>query len=131
MNFDQVNSQEWETVTLKKKNPKNKEEALKQGVSTEIVNKNKLSDSQNMSRKLEEATDVEKIPKVSKEVSQIIQKARLSQKLTQKQLAQSLNVLPEVISKIESGKEYNTYETKKMVNKIATKLSVKLPKIKF
>lgn len=128
MNSFIVNEQEWETVTLKKRTPKNKEEAIKKGASTEVVQKNKLSDAQSMARKLDQATDPEKIPKVSREVSQAIQQARLSKKLSQKQLAQSLNLQPEVISKIESGKEYNTSETKKLLNIIARKLSVKLPK---
>lgn len=128
MNYNQVNNKEWETVTLKKRNPTNKQEALKNGAITDIVHKNKGIDHQSMSRKLDQATDSEKIPNVSKEVSMTIQKARTSQKITQKQLAQQLNIQPEIISKIESGKEKLTSETKKILTRIANKLSVKLPK---
>ena len=56
------------------------------------------------------------------ELSQQIQKARLSKNLTQKQLAKQLSIPPNIINDIENGKAiYNGQQ----ISKIKRKLGIK------
>ena len=68
-------------------------------------------------------TETFKIKKVSSSIGKEIQKGRLAKKMTQKQLAQAINVVPKVINEFESGKAVKNEGVKR---KIANYLKIKI-----
>jgi len=65
---------------------------------------------------------INKIPKIlSKEIAE----ARNSKKITQKDMANRLNIQKDVINNIENGKANYDPQTKKVINKIQTFLGIK------
>ena len=73
--------------------------------------------------KIEGETETFKIKKVSSSVGKEIQKGRLAKKMSQKQLAQAINVAPKVISEFESGKAAKNEAVKR---KIANYLKINI-----
>ena len=73
--------------------------------------------------KIEGETETFKIKKVSSSIGKEIQKGRLAKKLSQKQLAQAINVTPKVISDFESGKAVKNEAVKR---KIANYLKISI-----
>ena len=112
-----MNHQDWKPVIFNK--PKKK-----------IVVKNKkkvLSDDQIRKIKLDNDNEVHKIEKVSMDFRKEMQKARCAKNMTQKQLAQKLNLKQTIIANYEQGKAVpNNY----IITKIERALGVKLPRKK-
>lgn len=86
--------QDWQSVFFKKKTPV---------IMTKVV-KTKIHNPIASGVKLDENDEVRKIKYVPKEISNEIIQARNLKKMTQKQLANGLNLKPDVINNIESGK---------------------------
>ena len=112
-----MDHQDWKPVIFNK--PKKK-----------IVVKNKkkvLSDDQIRKIKLDNDNEVHKIEKVSMDFRKEMQKARCAKNMTQKQLAQKLNLKQTIIANYEQGKAVpNNY----IITKIERALGVKLPRKK-
>jgi len=116
-----MHHQDWEPVILQKKQSKTV-------TSNEMRNGNfkvrtKQNESAQKMHKIDNETENFTIKKISKKVSQEIQKGRLAKKLSQKQLAQAVNVTPKVINEMESGKSQPNEAVKR---KIARYLNIKI-----
>lgn len=88
-----MNHQDWTPVTLNKTNGP---------IVKEIIEKKKSTS--NSSVKLNENDEVVSIKTVPKEISQLIINARVTKKLTRKDLANNLSLQESVITEIETGK---------------------------
>lgn len=86
--------QDWQFVIFKKKTA---------ATVTEVV-KTKIHNPIASGVKLDENDEVSKIKYVPKEISNEISQARNLKNMTQKQLALGLNLKPDIINNIESGK---------------------------
>uniref|UniRef100_A0A6C0DAI8 HTH cro/C1-type domain-containing protein n=1 Tax=viral metagenome TaxID=1070528 RepID=A0A6C0DAI8_9ZZZZ len=75
----------------------------KPSVGVKQIVKRQLTTTQNPSVKLDENDEVIKIKKVPSEISKLLTTARVSKKLTRKQLANQLNLKEDVITAIETG----------------------------
>ena len=69
-------------------------------------------------RRLDNATDPQKIACLSKNLAQQISTARNAKKLTQKQMAAQLGVSLPIYSSIEAGRAQSTPQNNKLVQKI-------------
>lgn len=105
------NHQDWAKIVLKKNRPKNVSEAKMRGYYTEIkkkdntkYNKTNISNNKQEHRKLDEATDANKIKTYNKNIRLQIQKARLAKKMKQKDLANKVGINNKMIIDIENGK---------------------------
>ena len=96
-----MDHQDWKQVILRNPNAPLKKEAEKKKVVKKPI-KNNLSGG--VSFKKLDGDEVQKLDKVSKVDVQKIQQARLAQKMSQKDLANRLNVKQTVINELESGK---------------------------
>ena len=106
---DQTCFQDWETVVLEKR--------------TATTNK-----SQQESNKLkQDNNDIEKPKKISNDLKIAIQQARMSNKLSQKQLASMMCCQPSLINQYENGK---AIPNNSFISKLEQKLKTKLPRIK-
>ena len=104
------NFQDWETVTFKKgPNKKNNKDAPK------------LSDEEIRLRKVENSEDPQKQNKMNLKHCQLIQQGRLQKKVTQKDLANKLNVDVNTLSQYENGK---IVPNRQILNKIARELNI-------
>ncbi|KAL5975146.1 Multiprotein-bridging factor 1c [Asimina triloba] len=111
-------SQDWEPVVLHKPKPKSQElrhpkavnQALGAGATVLTVKKaeagaNKRGAGPAMNaRKLDEETEPGSLARVSAEVRQAIQKARLAKKMSQAELGKLINERPQVVQDYENGK---------------------------
>ena len=116
-----LDHQEWEPVVFKKKQSKtltNKE--IREG---KFHTRKKIDENAQKMNKIDNETETFKLKKISKNVSKEIQKARLAKKITQKQLAQAVNVAPKIINEMESGKSQPNEIVKR---KIARYLNIKI-----
>lgn len=112
-----MDGQDWETVVLRK--PPN---AIKKDSNDgSNIPAKKLTAEQIRLNKLENEELVEK--KISLEVRKVIQQARQANKMSQSQLAQQLNVKPNVINEYESGK---VVPNNQLLGKMERILKVKL-----
>ena len=116
-----MNHQDWNPIVFKK-------QPSRTLTNNDIRNGNfKIRTKQNESsqriNKIDNETEIFKLKKISKKVSQEIQKGRLAKKLSQKQLAQAVNVTPKVINEMESGKSQPNEAVKR---KIARYLNIKI-----
>lgn len=101
--------QNWEQYIIHCKDNRKKVTSHKDNTKANIIDK-----------KIEEGKLHHK--KITMELSQQIQKARLSKNLTQKQLAKQLSIPPNIINDIENGKAiYNGQQ----ISKIKRKLGIK------
>ena len=99
-----MSHQDWDSVVFKKRIPKTVKEAKAKGHTTQQnTNKKNVNYENTISMRKLENEEVE-IKKIEHNVSKIIQKARMDAKLSQKDLAQKLNLKPTVIQTYESGK---------------------------
>lgn len=111
--------QEWEPVVLQKPNSKTRDlrdpkavnQALRTGAQVQTIkkfdagsNKKSASSTAVNPRKLEEAEEPAALDRVSTEVRQAIQKARIEKKMSQAELAKQINERPQVVQEYENGK---------------------------
>ena len=116
-----MNHQDWTPVILTKKPEKNiSNNTLRSG---NFATRTKHNPNAQHLTKIAEETETFKIKKVSSSMGKEIQKGRLAKKMTQKQLAQAINVTPKVISDFESGKAVKNEAVKR---KIANYLKIKI-----
>ena len=110
--------QDWDPMILNKK-PKNNSNNSNNNNS----NKPKISDDAHKLYKIEAQDDVQPIKKVSHNLKTQIQSARCAKKMSQKDLANKINVQESIIKDYESGKAIPDV---KIVNKIGRALGVVL-----
>ncbi|CAI9100303.1 OLC1v1037276C1 [Oldenlandia corymbosa var. corymbosa] len=110
--------QEWEPVVLQKPRAKAQDlrdqkavnQALRSGAQVQTIKKfdagsnKKAPPTAVNARKLEEAEEPAALDRVSTEVRQAIQKARIEKKLSQADLAKQINERPQVVQEYENGK---------------------------
>ena len=100
-----MSHQDWEPVVFKKRAPRSANEAKSRGMKVtkeRTTTKNEAYKNTINARKVENEEIV--IKKIDLNLSKIIQKARFSAKLSQKALAEKLNLQVSIIQKYESGK---------------------------
>jgi len=102
--------QDWETITLEKRKPSHP-------AANNIPKHSSQSDN----------NDIEKPKKVSNKLKIAIQQARMSNKLSQKQLASMMCCQPSLINQYENGK---AIPNNSFISKLEQKLKTKLPRIK-
>ncbi|XP_058074801.1 multiprotein-bridging factor 1c [Magnolia sinica] len=115
--FPGAMTQDWDPVVLHKHKPKSNDlrdpkavnHALRTGGSVQTLKKadagsNKKPAVVVNARKLDEETEPGSLNRVSTEVRQAIQKARLGKKMSQAELAKLINERPQVVQDYESGK---------------------------
>ena len=103
--------QDWQTIILEKQK------------KTHNHTSNTISKTSSQS----ENNDIEKPKKVSNELKIAIQQARMSNKLSQKQLASMMCCQPSLINQYENGK---AIPNNSFISKLEQKLKTKLPRIK-
>ena len=113
--MDKNNFQDWETVILRK--------------PIQIDNKQKEKQINNKSnnQKILEGDEIVKPKKISLNLRQSIQSARINKKLSQKQLASQLGVNVQIINSYENGK---AIPNNNFISKIEKVLNTKLPRVK-
>jgi len=114
--------QDWDPVIIRGKvdKTKEKEKYVKFfGQEIKLPNKNP---GKSREQKLEE-TEIGTHKKIGKETGLTIQRARVSKKYTQKELANLINVSSDIISSYESGKAIPNH---KIMQKLRRVLGVKL-----
>ena len=96
----------WDEITILKKKNKHKVDTVKaqRDGKTETQCKIKGMTEIHKNRKLDDSTDAQKHNLVPIETSKAIIAARCHKKLTQEQLAKSLNIKKQVIVEYETGK---------------------------
>ena len=98
--------QDWEPLIIRKNQVKSKldkKNALRTGkVETKVKNSNK--DHNTEMRKLEEDMDNLKVETVNKSISKAIMEARMKLNLKQKDVANKINVQPQIVQQYENGK---------------------------
>src|SRR3972149_7325593 len=96
--------QDWNVVTLKKKNASKKTVGDPVIMKSQQLNKQNKSNvtAANIERKMEE--DKFELPKVSHNLQLQMQQARQAKSWTQKQLAQASNLQESIVKSYESGK---------------------------
>lgn len=111
----------WDSFTVLRKNKQNKENkkqetknALRTG-NTTIEKKTTDNSEKHKNYKLDCADEASKHILISKELSKNIIKLRSKKKMTQKQLAQKVNLSQSIIQSYENGK---AIEDKQIINKI-------------
>ncbi|GJY79038.1 multiprotein-bridging factor 1c [Tanacetum coccineum] len=111
-------SQDWEPVVLHKSKPKSQtlrdsksiNQALRAGAQVETIKKHDGGTNKKgpgtavYARKLDEAEEPAAIERVGAEVRQMIQKARIENKMSQAELAKRINERPQVVQEYENGK---------------------------
>ena len=111
--FNTLDHQDWKTIVIRK-NPKNNVANSKKKIDNNTLKKisiEKKAEEDNLHHK-----------QLTVELRQSIQKARCAKALTQKQLANNVNLPQQIISDIESGKAiYNAQH----INKIKRHLKLK------
>lgn len=131
-------SQDWAPVVVQKRpvkgadarDPKVIAAAIRAGAEIQTVRKFDAGSNKKQSaapslntRKLDEESEPAALERVSLEVKNRIQKARLDKKLTQAQLAQLINERPQVVQEYESGK---AIPSQQVLGKMERALGVKL-----
>ncbi|XP_027176694.1 multiprotein-bridging factor 1c [Coffea eugenioides] len=116
--FQGAIKQEWEPVVLQKSRPKAQDlrdpkavnQALRTGGQVQTFKKadaganKKAAPPAVNARKLDEAEEPAALGRVSTEVRQAIQKARIEKKMSQAELAKQINERPQVVQEYENGK---------------------------
>ena len=100
------NHQDWKTIIIKnpKQNVKNSTKKINNNTNVKKISIEKKADNDELKHK-----------QLSTDLRISIQKARCSKNLTQKDLAQKINVSHQIISDIESGKAiYNEQHINKL-----------------
>lgn len=107
------NFQDWENVVFKKKS--------KETIAKEKSTRVKLSDEAMRLNKIENSDGDEGHKKISATHRQLIQKARLAKKMSQKELAQKLNMDVGTIAQYENGK---AIPNRQILNKFSRELNI-------
>jgi putative transcription factor len=113
-----MNHQDWTTVIL----TKNSEKLYTEKQIKEYEEKQK----QKLEKKKEKENEIQKPLKVNYEFKKALMQARLSKKISQKDLANKLNVPLNTISDYENGK---IVPNNAFISKMEKVLNVKLPRI--
>lgn len=135
-------SQDWEPVVLHKSKPKAQElrdpkavnKAIRSGAPVQTLKRfdggaNKKAAPIMNTRKLDEGTEPAALDRVSVDVRQLIQKARLEKKMSQAELAKLINERPQVVQEYENGKAVpNQAVLAKMEKVLGVKLRGKISK---
>ncbi|KAA8523101.1 hypothetical protein F0562_009524 [Nyssa sinensis] len=135
-------TQDWEPVVLHKSKPKAQNlrdpkavnHALRSGAEVQTVKKfdagsNRKAAMTVNARKLDEAAEPAALDRVSAEVRQAIQKARIEKKMSQSELAKQINERPQVVQEYENGKAVpNQAVLAKMERVLGVKLRGKIHK---
>ncbi|XP_023878147.1 multiprotein-bridging factor 1c [Quercus suber] len=134
-------TQDWEPVVLHKNRTKVQDrdkkavnQALRTGAAVQTVKKavagsNKKAAPAVNAKKLDEAAEPAPLDRVSTEVKQLIQKARLEKKMSQAVLAKQINERPQVVQEYENGKAVpNQAVLAKMERVLGVKLRGKIGK---
>ena len=124
-NFDRV-FQDWETVILRNKNAQTQLKAKRDG-NTVTKAKNTMSEAQIRAAKLDNDTESTRVETVSNEIKTRIIQGRQAKKLTQKQLANMVQMKPSDIQAYENGKAVPKHQE---IQKIQRALGVKLTGLK-
>jgi ribosome-binding protein aMBF1 (putative translation factor) len=112
-----LNDQDWKTVTFN--NPKNA--VVKTGElfkKQELLGRFKDRGEQVKHQKLDSHEEVFETPKATLSFAQKMQKARLTSKLSQKDLAQKLNIQSNVINSYENGKAIQDKQLESKIKKL-------------
>mmetsp|Transcript_9325 Transcript_9325/g.12999 ORF Transcript_9325/g.12999 Transcript_9325/m.12999 type:complete len:142 (-) Transcript_9325:225-650(-) len=128
-----LQGQDWEPVTFKKSGKKSKSTQAREAVTSGSVGnvEKKWGGGTNKSggvyaRKIEEETEDFKHRKIPVEFKKALMKARQAKKLSQKQLAQMIQVQASVIQQYENGKAIPNGQ---IISKLSRALNCSLPKI--
>jgi ribosome-binding protein aMBF1 (putative translation factor) len=124
-NFDGI-FQDWEPVILRNKNAQTKLKAKREG-NTETKAKNPMSETQIRAAKLERDNESTRVETVSNELKTLIIKGRNAKNLTQKQLANMVQMKPSDIQLYENGKAIPKHQD---IMKLQRALGVKLTGLK-
>jgi len=102
----QITDQDWEPLILRRKQQKTKQDKQKaeRNGNTEIKTKNTNKGENDLMRKLDQDMDNLKVETVNKSISKTIMETRSALKMKQKDLANKINVQPQVIQQYENGK---------------------------
>lgn len=130
--MNKMNDFDWDTIIIKSKKLKQKEEVKKaqRNGTAQIDTKKKFEGGRNTSnqssinaRKIEEETEDFNIKKVNRKLSTTISTARTAKGMKQKDLATKINVLPALIQKYENGQ---AIPDQQVINKLQRVLGIKL-----
>ncbi|XP_065631784.1 multiprotein-bridging factor 1c [Quercus suber] len=138
-------TQDWEPVVLHKgrtkvqdRDKKSVNQALRTGAAVQTVKKAVAGSNKKAApaaapavnaKKLDEAAEPAPLDRVSTEVKQLIQKARLEKKMSQAVLAKQINERPQVVQEYENGKAVpNQAVLAKMERVLGVKLRGKIGK---
>lgn len=114
--------QDWNTITFKTKNNKNKGE-----VETQLRSKAFKSDNPVPIKKLDDNPETFALRKVDRELADAIKNKRCQLKITQAMLAQRINEKPNVIQEVETMKAVYNHV---IINKILKSLGLTLKMIR-
>ena len=120
--FGDVDFNDYETTIIRGKNAAVQQKQRREG-KTESKAKNSNSEIGHRMRKIDLATDVEKIQKVSQKVSKAIIDGRTVKKMNRKQLASAIQENVKIVEEYETGKAIPNI---KIINKLQRALGVKL-----
>ena len=112
--------QDWNDVVWSKPKPSSATVAKQRGYNTTTIKR--IDTSSTAIKNKIDKNEIDKLPRVKKSFSQMMQKARLAKKMTQKQLAQAINEKPQVINQYESGR---AIPTPAIISKIRRVLQIK------
>ncbi len=117
--------QDWTPVVLSGKKPMAKQNGTGPKYNIEERKSDEAKSAASKMYALEHSEDVT-VQTIPLSISQEISKARVAKNLTQKDLAQRLNVQPAVITSYENGKAIPDHQ---MLQKIARELGTKFSKL--
>lgn len=120
--FGNVNFNDYDPLIIRGKNAAVQQKLRREG-KTESKAKNSNSEVGHKMRKIDQATDVEKIQKVSQKVSKAIIDGRTAKKMNRKQLASVIQENVKIVEEYETGKAIPNI---KIINKLQRALGVKL-----
>ena len=120
--FGNVNFNDYDPLIIRGKNAAVQQKLRREG-KTESKAKNSNSEVGHKMRKIDQATDVEKIQKVSQKVSKAIIDGRTAKKINRKQLASAIQENVKIVEEYETGKAIPNI---KIINKLQRALGVKL-----
>jgi ribosome-binding protein aMBF1 (putative translation factor) len=113
-----MSHQDWNTVTIR--NPS------KQITEKTILPRKGDTSIVDHQRKIENETENFSVEKIPIELSKEIMAKRALLKLTQKDVANKLNIQSNVYTELENGKALYSSQTKQLINKLERVLNIKL-----
>lgn len=118
-----MNHQDWKQVTFTKDLSNDKQHIERQKRQGNTISKKKVPDRQDVAklRSIENETETFKLKKIDSKMSKQIQQARCNQGLSQKELANKVNVPVKTIVEYENGKAILDH---KILNKLKRVLKI-------